>query len=145
MHAIPTSGTPAEAAAAYAATLATFYGTGTLEPTRPLFDLVLLGIGADGHTASLFPGSAALDEKRAWVAAVDENGRQPRITLTYPALAASRNLAFLVTGAEKSNVVPRVRRGDPTLPAARVRTNGRSRWFLDRAAAGEKPVRLASN
>jgi len=135
VHPIPTGGRPTEAAAAYAATLHQFYGTDTLDPARPLFDVVLLGLGTDGHTASLFPGSPALDEKRAWVVPVEAHAGAPRITLTYPALASSRNLAFLVTGAEKSDILSRILQCDPALPAARVRTGGRCRWFVDRAAA----------
>lgn len=139
VHPIPTDGTPAEAAEAYEATLSAFYGSHTLDPGRPLFDVVLLGVGQDGHTASLFPGSPILDEKRAWVAAAAEgHDGTHRITLTYPALASSRNLAFLVTGKEKATIMPRVRQGDPALPAARVGTHGLCRWFMDRAAAGEE-------
>jgi 6-phosphogluconolactonase len=137
IHPITTDGTPDEAAAAYEAALNVFYGSNVLDPGRPLFDVVLLGVGQDGHTASLFPGSSILDEKKAWVRATEGPGRTPRITLTYPALASSRNLAFMVTGKEKSSIVSRVLRGDPDLPAARVKTTGRSRWFMDRAAAGE--------
>jgi 6-phosphogluconolactonase len=137
IHPIPTDGTSDEAAAAYEATLNGFYGSNILDAGRPLFDVVLLGIGPDGHTASLFPRSPALDEKKAWVRATEGPGKTPRITLTYPALASSRNLAFMVTGKEKSSIVSRVLRGDPELPAARVKTIGRSRWFMDRAAAGE--------
>ena len=138
IHPIPTRGTPDEAAAGYEATLNGFYGSNILDPGRPLFDVVLLGVGEDGHTASLFPGSPMLDEKKAWVRGTEGPGKTPRITLTYPALASSRNLAFMVTGAEKSSIVSRVLHGEQELPAARVKTIGRGRWFMDRAAAGEK-------
>ncbi|HLG86675.1 MAG TPA: 6-phosphogluconolactonase [Alphaproteobacteria bacterium] len=137
IHPIVPEGTPDEAAAAYEATLNAFYGSNILDAGRPLFDIVLLGVGQDGHTASLFPGSPILDEKKAWARATEGPGRTPRITLTYPALASSRNLAFMVTGKEKSSIVSRVLKGDRDLPAARVKTIGRSRWFMDRAAAGE--------
>lgn len=138
VHPIPTDGAPQDAAATYEATLGAFYGSNILDPGRPLFDVVLLGIGQDGHTASLFPGSPILEEKKAWVSATEGPASTSRITLTYPALASSRNLAFMVTGKEKSSIVSRALRSDPALPAARVKTNGNYRWFLDRAAADEE-------
>jgi len=138
VHPIPTVGVShAGAAATYEHTLKSFYGAQTLDPLRPLFDVTLLGLGPDGHTASLFPGTAALDEKIAWVVPV--TGPTPprqRITLTYPTLASSRAIAFLVTGIEKRAIVARVRQGDPTLPASHVWSAGEIWWFLDRAAAG---------
>ena len=135
VHPVPIQGSPQDAARAYEATLRSFYGTAELDPGRPLFDVVLLGIGADGHTASLFPGDPVLDERQAWVSAVVGAKPEPRITLTYPALASSRTLAFLVTGEEKRAIAARVRSGDTELPAARVSTRGQLRWFMDRAAA----------
>lgn len=135
VHPVPIEGSPEDAARAYEATLKSFYGMAELDPSRPLFDVVLLGIGADGHTASLFPGDAALDERQAWVKAVIGVKKEPRITLTYPALASSRTLAFLVAGEEKRAIAARVRSGDTELPAARVSTKGQLRWFMDRAAA----------
>ena len=102
VHAIPTEGlSPEQAAAAYETTLKRFYGADTLAPDRPLFDVTLLGIGEDGHTASLFPGQPALQERRRWVIAVIGAKSEPRITLTYPALDSSRDVAFLATGEEK--------------------------------------------
>lgn len=135
VHPVPIEGSPEEAARAYEATLKSFYGMSELDPARPLFDIVLLGVGADGHTASLFPGDAALDERQGWVRAVVGVKAEPRVTLTYPAFASSRNLAFLVAGAEKRAIAARVRQGDRELPAARVSTRGQLRWFMDRAAA----------
>lgn len=108
----------------------------------PLFDLVLLGIGTDGHTASLFPGSAALDERRRTVVSVPAPERPPpvpRITLTLPALARSREVCFLVAGPDKADAVAAILGGRGgsrvALPAARVRSQGPVRWYLDRGAA----------
>jgi 6-phosphogluconolactonase len=138
VHAIPTEGlSPEQAAVAYEATLKRFYGADALSPGQPLFDVNLLGIGEDGHTASLFPGQPALHEARRWVVAVIGVKSEPRITLTYPALDSSRDVAFVVTGAEKRNVVARAQAGDPTIPAGLVRPVGRLHWFTDRAAAAE--------
>lgn len=138
VHPIPTSFTPREAAAAYERELRRFYGADTLDPARPLFDATLLGLGEDGHTASLFPGTAALEERARWVVAVEGVKPEPRITLTYPPLESSREAAFLVTGAGKRDIVRRVRAG-ADLPAARLHPVGRLRWFLDREAAPEDP------
>jgi 6-phosphogluconolactonase len=126
---------PEEAAAAYEATLKKFYGADLLAPSRPLFDAMLLGIGEDGHTASLFPGHPALKETRRWVVAVDSPKYGRRITLTYPALDSSRDVAFLAAGQGKREVIARAQTGDVTIPAGMVRPVGRLRWFMDRAAA----------
>jgi 6-phosphogluconolactonase len=139
IHAVPTAGlSPEEAAAAYEKTLKAFYGADTLTPARPLFDVTLLGIGEDGHTASLFPGHPALEEKDHWALAVIGAKSEARITLTYPLLDSSRDAVFLVTGASKREPVARARSGDLTLPAARIRPVGRLHWFTDRAAAPEQ-------
>jgi 6-phosphogluconolactonase len=138
IHAIPTEGlSPEHAAAAYEATLKLFYGADALAPDRPLFDVTLLGIGDDGHTASLFPGNFALRETQRWVVAVIGAMPEPRITLTYPALDSSRDVAFVVTGRGKRDVVARAQTGDRTIPAGLVRPVGRLHWFTDRAAAAE--------
>jgi 6-phosphogluconolactonase len=139
VHPIPTVGmTPEAAAAAYERELQSFYGAASLDPARPLFDAVLLGLGADGHTASLFPGTAALDERRRW-AAVGGAPPEPRITLTFPVLESSRAVTFLVSGVEKKAALTRVLKGDPALPAARVRPVGTLTFLIDRAAAPEVP------
>jgi len=136
IHAVPTEGvSPEEAAAAYETTLKRFYGADTLARGRPLFDVTLLGIGEDGHTASLFPGQPALQETRRWAVAVIGAKAEARITLTYPALDSSRDVAFVVTGQEKRQVVARAQAGDRTLPAGVVRPVGRLHWFTDRSAA----------
>jgi 6-phosphogluconolactonase len=136
IHAIPTEGlSPEQAAAAYETTLSRFYGADMLSPERPLFDVTLLGIGKDGHTASLFPGQPALHEKRRWAVAVIGAKSEPRITLTYPALNSSRDVAFLAAGEEKRQPLARARAGDRAMPAAMVRPIGRLYWFTDCAAA----------
>ena len=103
--------------------------------TPPVFDLVWLGMGKDGHTASLFPGSPALNEQERYVVLnhVDSpltNGKTTRITLTFPALAAARHTRFLVAGADKSDALARTDN-----PAHRV-TGADVQWFVDMAAAG---------
>lgn len=135
VHPIPTQGLSAEqAAAAYENELQTFYGTRQLDGSRPLFDVTFLGVGEDGHTASLFPGSPALHENRRWAVAVSRQAQETRITVTYPVLDSSRNVVFLATGADKTRILASIRGGDAEAPAARVRPAGRLWWFLDRAA-----------
>lgn len=139
IHAIATEGlSPDQAATAYAATLKEFYGTAALAATRPLFDVTLLGIGEDGHTASLFPNHPALEERERWALPVTGARPEARITLTYPVLDSSRDVCFLATGAGKRAVVARVQSDDRTLPASRLRPAGRLHWFTDRAAAPEQ-------
>lgn len=136
-HPMPTTDGPAAGAAAYDRTLRAYYGAERLDPARPLFDLVLLGLGEDGHTASLFPGKPALGETNAWVVPVPEAGMEPcvpRLTLTFPALASARESLFLVTGAGKRETLRRLAAGED-LPAGRVTSHGRLTWLLDRAAA----------
>ncbi|MGQ0750967.1 MAG: 6-phosphogluconolactonase [Betaproteobacteria bacterium] len=138
VHAIPTGYvTPTEAAGAYERTLKQFYGANVLDPARPLFDITLLGIGEDGHTASLFPGSAILQERSRWVAAVSDRAADVRITLTYPAIESSRDVAFLVTGATKRNIMRTILDGAQDPPAARLRPAGRVHAFVDRAVIGD--------
>jgi 6-phosphogluconolactonase len=134
IHGIATNGTPAEAAAAYEQALKSYYGSDDLDPARPLFDIQILGLGPDGHTASLIPGTSALEERRRW--AVEITGARPetRITLTYPVLESSRHTAFLAAGAEKREILSRALAGDQALPAARLRPVGELTWFIDEAA-----------
>jgi 6-phosphogluconolactonase len=135
IHPIPTDGDPQDAAARYEAILKDAHESQTLDPARPLFDLVLLGLGSDGHTASLLPGSAVLEEKKRWAAAVTQGRPETRITLTYPVLESTRVAAFLVTGKDKAAAVHAVQAGEIALPASRLRPVGETVWFLDRAAA----------
>jgi 6-phosphogluconolactonase len=135
IHPIPTEGlTPQEAALSYERELKTFYGAATLMPDRPLFDVTFLGLGPEGHIASLFPGTAILRERSRWVGAVIGVKPEPRITLTYPALESSRSTAFLVAGAAKRPVVERLLEGDPDLPASQLHPRGTLHIFVDRAA-----------
>jgi 6-phosphogluconolactonase len=133
---VPVAASPDEDARAYQQDMQLYYGDAALDMSRPLFDVVLLGLGENGHTASLFPDTPALEEDMAWVAAVATGVPQPRLTLTYPAIACSRHVAFLVAGASKAGVLKRVLAGDRTQPAARVTTIGQLTWFIDEAAAG---------
>ena len=134
IHGVPTDGTPADAAAAYERVLKSYYGSESLDPARPLFDVEILGLGPDGHTASLIPGTSVLEERHRWVAEVIGGRPEPRITLTYPALESSRHTAFLVVGADKRETLSRALAGDPALPAARIRPVGELIWLVDEAA-----------
>jgi 6-phosphogluconolactonase len=136
IHPIPTEGiAPGAAASAYERDLKAFYGADRLDPARPLFDVTLLGLGSDGHLASLFPETAVLAERDRWVAAVVGAKSEARITLTYPALESSRYAAFLVVGKEKRAILGQLRRGDESLPAARFHPIGTLCLFCDVAAA----------
>jgi 6-phosphogluconolactonase len=128
---------PRRAAAAYEKVLREEFGAST-----PRFDLVLLGLGADGHTASLFPGTPALAEKKRWVAPnpAPSTGEW-RLTLTLPVLNAGRRVVFLVAGADKASVVAALLTKKPgyrKLPASRVAPKrGALIWILDEEAATE--------
>jgi 6-phosphogluconolactonase len=137
IHPVPADGTADEAAWRYERTLKEAYGAPTLDPARPLFDITLLGLGPDGHTASLLPGEPVLDERERWVVAVAHGRPEIRITMTYPAIESSRHVAFLVAGREKAAILGAIRAGGSQVPAARVRPIGELLWFVDRTAAGE--------
>jgi 6-phosphogluconolactonase len=142
---IPTDGPPAGCAEQYAATLAGAFGVPPDAPPGgppPRFDLILLGLGDDGHTASLFPGAKALGETRAWVSATPPGTLPPpvdRVTLTYPVLNAARQVVFLVAGTNKAAVLGEVLEGGApphVHPAAGVRpSEGSLTWLIDEAAA----------
>jgi 6-phosphogluconolactonase len=101
----------------------------------PPIDIVHLGLGPDGHTASLFPGSPTLAEtERLVVSAGDAEHPHPRLTFTYPGIARGRLVVVTVAGAERRNAVERIRAGED-LPAARIRGD-RVLWLGDRAALG---------
>ena len=110
-------------------------GYDALVRAAPPIDLVHLGLGPDGHTASLFPGSPALDEtERLVVATGDDLHPHPRLTFTFPAIARARLAVVTVSGEEKRAAIERIRAGDD-LPGARIRA-GRVVWLGDRAALG---------
>jgi 6-phosphogluconolactonase len=133
---------PECAAERYESLLRTFFGAADAGPPEAsTFDLVLLGVGEDGHTASLFPGSRAVAEKQRW--AVHTRAPQgvtvpDRITLTLPVINAARCGMFLVTGGNKSRVVRPLLAGlgDPGWPAAMIQCAGGVEWHVDEAAAG---------
>lgn len=140
VHPVPTVGLePAEAAARYSQTICDTFGVqagGT-----PQFDVILLGMGDDGHTASLFPGTTALLDDRSLVAAnYVEKFDAWRVTFTYPLIDAARCVAFLVEGSGKAETLARVLSGE-NLPAARVNPgNGQLLWLIDEAAASQLPA-----
>lgn len=125
-----------QAAERYEAMLKGLYGAGELRADKQLLDLTLLGLGDDGHTASLIPGQPVLQEKERWVAPVPHGRPEPRISLTYPALDSSRVVAFLVAGEGKREVLDKILSGDTSFPASHIRPAGEVIWFVDRAAAG---------
>jgi len=126
---------PRQSAADYEAVLRTCFAD-----TLPRLDLIFLGMGEDGHTASLFPGSPALDEGPGWAVAVPSKD-PARVTLTYPVFNNAVLIAFLVSGGNKADALDRVLHGSPGLEpssAARIRpVSGIVRFLVDRAAAGE--------
>lgn len=135
VFAIPTDGSLQSCADRYDEALRQQYGAGTLEKAIPLFHLTLLGLGEDGHTASLLPDQPVLQERDRWVAAVPHGRAEPRITLTYPALQSSALILFLVSGTSKRDALAQARGG--ALPAGGLRPQGEVLWLADEAAAGE--------
>jgi 6-phosphogluconolactonase len=130
---------PDEAAHRYEVELKSFYGADSLDPARPLFDVVLMGVGPDGHTASLFPDYPALAETERWVVGVPEAHVEPfvpRVTLTLPALVSCHEMLFEVAGADKRAILSRVLAGED-LPANRAHSIGMTTWLVDRAALPE--------
>lgn len=131
---------PEEAAAEYARTLATVFET--KRGGLPRFDLVLLGLGLDGHTASLFPGSPAAKEIFRTVVAVHAAAARipQRLTLTIPTINAAARVIFLVSGAEKAKVVKATWSDGAIVPASMIRpTDGTLTWIVDHAAASLLP------
>jgi 6-phosphogluconolactonase len=138
IHAIPTDTNPDDSAGRYEHELKSFYGSDQLEPSRPLFEVVLMGVGPDGHTASIFPGYPALQETRRWVVAVPEANVEPfvpRVTLTLPVLASCREMLFEIAGKDKQAILARLL-ADENLPANRARSTGETVLLVDQAALG---------
>lgn len=138
IHRMEGVGDAAANASRYESGLRAFFG----DVSWPRFDLVMLGMGDDGHTASLFPGSAALAEEQGWVVANwVEKFQTWRITLTAPAINNARRVLFLVTGASKAERLREVLKGerDPhRLPSQLIQPHdGTLEWFVDRAAAAK--------
>ncbi len=136
VHRINGETTPEESTESYEAELKRFFG----RTDWPRFDLVLLGMGDDGHTASLFPGSDVLNETTKWVVATRHpESQQLRITLTPPVFNHASGVTFLVTGEKKAAPLERVLHGDAAneeLPARKIRpVNGTIEWLIDRSAA----------
>lgn len=133
IHPIRTEGvTCDEAAALYARELQAFHGMSLLDPGRPLFDIALLGLGVDGHTASLFPGTEEARETETWVVGVERAGQPPhvaRVSLTVPTLSSSRRGLFLVSGQDKARALAQAKAGD-AIPAAQIRSAGELDWFV---------------
>ena len=135
IHRMPAEAPDLDAAAlSYESELRLAFGARGDEP--PAFDLIWLGMGPDGHTASLFPGSAGLDERQRWVIANYAPSQEAwRMTLTFPVLNAGREVLFVVTGADKADALREIRAGGSDLPAAGV-DGDEVAWIVDVAAAG---------
>jgi 6-phosphogluconolactonase len=140
IHPIPTdTADPEQAARRYENELQSFYGANRLDPARPLFDVVLMGVGPDGHTASLFPNYPAIEETERWVVGVPQAHVEPfvpRVTLTLPALNSCREMLFEVAGSDKRAILTRVLDGE-NLPANRAYSAGETIWLVDQAALPE--------
>jgi 6-phosphogluconolactonase len=140
VHPIPIdSADPGEAARRYESELKAFYGSDRLTLERPLFEVVLLGVGPDGHTASLFPGYPAVEETTRWVIEVPKANVEPfvpRVSLTLPTLASCREMLFEASGVGKRAIVTRVFDGED-LPANRAHSEGETVWLVDKAALPE--------
>lgn len=131
IHAMPVEGADLDAAAAqYAATLRELAGS------PPVLDLVHLGLGPDGHTASLVPGDRVLDVVDADVALAGPYQGHRRMTLTYPTINRARRILWVVTGAEKATMLERLRRADHSIPGGRIEQD-RALLLADRAAAAQ--------
>jgi 6-phosphogluconolactonase len=131
IHAMPVEASNLEAACMrYAMTLDEIAGS------PPVLDLVHLGLGPDGHTASLVPGDPVLNVKEANVALTGIYQNRRRMTLTYPIINRSRRILWLATGAEKIGMLARLQAGDVSIPAGRV-NSARAVILADRAAAGQ--------
>jgi len=139
IYAIDPALAPSAAAQAYEAKLRAVFGAAM---ALPALDMALLGLGPDGHTASLFPGHALLQHECSWVASIEDSPKPPpsRITLSLPVLNASRQVCFVATGAGKAELLPKVAVPEPdaAFPAARIQPE-ELHWWVDEAAAAQMP------
>ncbi|MDY6988630.1 MAG: 6-phosphogluconolactonase [Thermodesulfobacteriota bacterium] len=143
IHPMPVETLPEDGARQYEQELKAFFVSD--KSGFPAFDLIFLGIGQDGHTASLFPGHGALDERKMWVVAV--KGGHPnvsRLTMTLPVLNSAREIVFLVSGKGKAAVTKAIFNENSTLlPAQRIQpTKGRVIWLVDKQASSLLSKRL---
>lgn len=140
IHAISPAATPDAAAQLYESELRDFHTAH--RAGKSLFDLVLLGVGPDGHTASLFPNAPALSEQSRWavgVARANVAPYVPRVSLTLPCLAQTREMLFLAAGHDKQDILRRIFAGED-LPAGHAQAaDGKTLWMLDQAAAPSLP------
>ncbi|MEO8251434.1 MAG: 6-phosphogluconolactonase [Chloroflexota bacterium] len=138
IHRMPADAEDRDAAAsAYQAEIARVFGVPPDSPRPPAFDLIWLGMGRDGHTASLFPGCSALAERRRWVAATWAPALGVwRMTFTLPLINAARAVMFVATGADKAAPLRSIRSGSRELPSALVRARS-TLWLVDAAAVGD--------
>jgi 6-phosphogluconolactonase len=140
IHPIPTDvASPNVAPRGYEHELKAFYSADVLDPTRPLFDLARMGVGGDGHCASLFPDDPALREAARWVIGVPQAPVEPlvpRVTLTLPALACCGEMLFEAAGVETRAILTRLLAGEK-LPANRARSHGETVWLIDSSARPE--------
>lgn len=140
IHPIPTETShPDESARHYERELKLFYGADRLDPAKSLFDVVLAGMGPDGHIASLFPGYPAVEERERWAVGVGNANVEPfvpRVTLTLPVLGSCHQMLFEVAGTDKRASLTRVLDGE-NLPAGRARSTGETIWLVDRETLPE--------
>jgi 6-phosphogluconolactonase len=131
---IPAEKPPAEAAAEYEQNMRRFFG----DKSFPNFDITLLGIGDDGHVASLFPKTEVLEIKDKWAAAVYVEGLKAwRITLTYPVINNSKNILFIAAGKRKSDIIEKAFTDKKAnLPVQKISpSEGKIIWFLDKESS----------
>ncbi len=144
LHPMPVDLSPDQGARRYEAALKTFFEDAD---GGPLFDLVYLGVGTDGHTASLFPGQNAAEETAAWVLSViGGHPRLPRLTLTPPVLNRAKRIVFMVSGEDKAPILKTLwESSGASLPALKIRPlKGEVVWLVDGAAASLLPEEARS-
>ena len=140
---MPADGCPENAAKRYKKTLQHFFKIPSSSCLFPEFDLILLGMGEDGHTASIFPGTPADKEKYLWVLpskAPEEYTVRDRLTITFPVINSAKNVIVLVSGSGKKDFLKSVSSESPEalkFPAGRIKPAGSLYWFVDRSSMEE--------